>query len=363
MRGRLYSTSLQLHRYLLQAEIAALTMRSPGILVCTVASFFWLVATTPIKRASSVPSYVTQYAPVVYLAQGEQYYPSDIGQQLVHTIPYVNYTAIPDPPSPLTLDNLNQLNNYGNNGAYVYLQSIEGAASNAGWFKGVIPDGSGRTENAISSVIITVNHGSGLLDAFYFYFYAFNMGNMILGSPYLIFGDHVGDWEHTMVRFLNGVPQAIWLSQHEVGEAFTYSAMQKAGVRPVVYSAIGTHANFATVGTHQTTVANLNLPYGPFQDTTSQGALWDTTSSTYAYSYAPSSNTFAAYDGVSPVNWLYYLGRWGDDQLPNNAPGQVNFLGLVKYEAGPTGPITKVLNRSAVCPDSSTCVVRPILTP
>ena len=305
---------------------------------------------------------MTQYAPVVYLAQGEQHYPSDIAQQLVHTTPYVNYTAIANPPSPLTLNNLDQLNNYGNNGANVYLQSIEGATSNAGWFQGVAPDGRGLTESAISSAIITVDHGSGLLDAFYFYFYAFNMGNMILGSPYLIFGDHVGDWEHTMVRFQNGVPQALWLSQHEVGEAFTYSAMQKAGIRPVVYSAIGTHANYATIGTHQTTIANLNLPFGPFEDTASQGALWDSTLSTYVYSYTPSSNTFAAYDGVTSVNWLYYLGRWGDNQLPDNGPGQVDLFGLRKFVSGPTGPITKVLNRSAVCPDSSTCIVRPVLT-
>lgn len=38
-----------------------------------------------------------------------------------------------------------------------------------------------------------------------------------------------------MVRFLDGVPQAMFYSQHSDGEAFTYSAVEKEGVRPVLY--------------------------------------------------------------------------------------------------------------------------------
>jgi hypothetical protein len=57
-------------------------------------------------------------------------------------------------------------------------------------------------------------------------------------------GNHVGDWEHTMIRFNNGTPESIWLSQHEAGEAFLYTTMHKtASGRPIVYSANGTHAN------------------------------------------------------------------------------------------------------------------------
>ena len=60
----------------------------------------------------------------------------------------------------------------------------------------------------------------------------------------LTFGDHVGDWEHTMVRFINGVPSIVYYSQHSSGAAYTYSAVDKIGVRPVSYSGIGTHANY-----------------------------------------------------------------------------------------------------------------------
>lgn len=51
-----------------------------------------------------------------------------------------------------------------------------------------------------------------------------------------------------MIRFSEGVPQAIWYSQHASGQAFTYGATEKNGKRPVVYSGNGTHANYAIPG-------------------------------------------------------------------------------------------------------------------
>ena len=60
----------------------------------------------------------------------------------------------------------------------------------------------------------------------------------------LRFGNHVGDWEHTMVRFINGTPNAVYFSAHSGGSAYKYSAVEKVGDRPVTYIGNGTHANY-----------------------------------------------------------------------------------------------------------------------
>ena len=51
-----------------------------------------------------------------------------------------------------------------------------------------------------------------------------------------------------MIRFVDGSPDAIWYSQHASGQAFTYAAFEKKDKRPYVYSAKGTHANYAIEG-------------------------------------------------------------------------------------------------------------------
>jgi hypothetical protein len=169
--------------------------------------------------------------------------PSDIGAQLVHTRPEVNFAAVEGAPSPLTLDNLDSLNALG--GKNVFLTSLDDVTTNPAWLNGVKPDGAGKTNGAASTAVIVNDHGAGNIDAFYMYFYAYNGGPFVIDQEV---GDHVGDWEHTMVRFANGVPQAVWFSQHSFGEAFTYDAVEKQGKRPVAYSAKGSHANYATTG-------------------------------------------------------------------------------------------------------------------
>jgi hypothetical protein len=62
-----------------------------------------------------------------------------------------------------------------------------------------------------------------------------------------------------MLRFENGIPKAVWYSQHEYGEAFTYEAVQKVGTRPIAYSAKGSHANYATAASHDLHVHGMSL--------------------------------------------------------------------------------------------------------
>lgn len=147
----------------------------------------------------------TLLAPKVWLQSQDPYYPSDIGAQLAHTKPKINFVEVAGAPNPLTLDNLASLNALG--GQSVYLTSVDDVTKNPAWLNGVKPDTSGKTNGATSCAVIVNDHGAGNVDAYYMYFYAFDVGNTVLGQEV---GNHVGDWEHNMIRFKNGIPQAVW---------------------------------------------------------------------------------------------------------------------------------------------------------
>ena len=281
--------------------------------------------------------------------------------QISNTNPMVNFTVVGVTQSPLTLDNLDILNSFGNDGRDVFLTSILDVTTSPKWLNGVVPDTSGKTNDATSCSIIVNDHGSGLVDVFYMYFYAYNQGNTVLFRE---LGDHIGDWEHNMIRFKDGVPQQIWYSQHNNGEAFTYKTVEKEGERPIGYSARGSHATYATAGTHDHTIPDLNLPRGLIQDYTSKGRIWDPTKSAYWYTYDAETSSFHNVDGKSPLGAMYFKGQWGDEQYASSDPRQDDFLGFYKYVGGPTGPQDKQLNRTKVCPDNGIlCIIRDTLGP
>lgn len=179
----------------------------------------------------------------MWLHSEDPYFPSDIGAQLAHTQPRTNFVAVQGAPSPLTLDNLASLNSLG--GPNIFLTSVDDVTTNPAWLNGVKPDSAGKTNGAISAAVIVNDRGSGNVDVFYMYFFAFNRGNTVFGRE---IGSHVGDWEHNMIRFKDGKPQSLWYSQHAYGQAFTYGAVEKRGPRPIAYVAKGAHAIYAIDG-------------------------------------------------------------------------------------------------------------------
>jgi hypothetical protein len=90
--------------------------------------------------------------------------------------------------------------------------------------------------------------------------------------------------------------------------------------------------------------------------------MWDPVLSAYSYRYDGSSQKFSSYDNKFPVNWLYFVGRWGDDAPPKGSSGQVDIFGQKRYVGGPTGPLDKRLVRENMSGDKNDNWVRPFLT-
>ncbi|KAI9836779.1 MAG: hypothetical protein M1819_000944 [Sarea resinae] len=383
-----------------------------------------------------IPGFVLDYAPLVHLNSGEQFWPCDIEEHLNHVTPHLNYTPVTRHHPNLT--NLDRLNEY-NRGRYVFLKSDDDVEERPEWLggeknipntpgewaddedetawaewdgriDGELPDdveygregwfdvGEGSVRNLgglrpnptgsgapvptdtvegeelmdeapetpkrslgkrvrggrsdAPAVLIVVDKGDGVVDAFWFYFYSYNLGNIVLNVR---FGNHVGDWEHSLVRFYNGQPKAVFFSEHFFGEAYSYEAVEKIGKRPVVYSAIGTHAMYATPGTHE-----YILPWGLLHDFTDRGPLWDPLLNSHAYTYDYLSDTLRSSNVTpsAPTEWFYFAGHWGDKSYPLSDKRQYRFAGQYHYVNGPLGPRFKNLGRKKICQGNGDCTVK-----
>ena len=342
--------------------------------------------------AQDIPSYVLEYAPLVYLDEDEEYWPGDMGQHLLHTTPELNYEPIQELlRTTMNLTNLDMLNHY-EKGRPVYLTSNDNPADDPPWLNGEenipssIPEQGAYSVASFSAkggyskapaVLIVVNKGNGIVDAFWFFFYSFNQGNSVLT---LTWGNHIGDWEHTLIRFQHGKPKLAYLSEHNFGSAYSFQALEKIDSRvslrtfeldhvrleklmreqPVVYSAIGTHAMYASAGPHP-----YALPLGLLRDHTSRGALWDPALNLHSYTYNHKTDNLVAssLNADAPTAWFFFNGHWGDKFYPLSDPRQYGFVGQYHWVNGPLGPRFKHLSRRKVCQGSYSepCEIRTTL--
>ncbi|KAH7118889.1 hypothetical protein B0J11DRAFT_79609 [Dendryphion nanum] len=383
------------------------------------------------RTIGEIPDYVTEYAPYIYLYSGEEFWPCDVDDHLIHTTPHLNYTSLQASSDHPNLSNLNDLNRWGR---FVYLQSNDNVEDRPEWLGGKtnipdvpedsepdtdpvdpVPSKDGKYEEDVEgeqedwfnvgigdtkekggirptvtttsdnakatkapedefwhselirrrkgrkvvggrsdapATLIVVDKGDGIVDAFWFFFYSYNLGNTVFNVR---FGNHVGDWEHTCVRFQHGVPKAIFFSEHSFGEAYTWDAVEKIGKRPVGFSATGTHAMYATSGVHP-----YILPGGILHDVTDRGPLWDPTLNLYSYTYDYKNDYLRASNITpkAPIEWFYFIGHWGDKFYPLSDPRQYRFLGQYHYVNGPLGPRFKNLGRQEICQGNEECLLK-----
>ncbi|KAI1262678.1 hypothetical protein F5Y18DRAFT_149506 [Xylariaceae sp. FL1019] len=307
--------------------------------------------TKPLQKRDTLPDYAITYAPITYLYSGEAYYPSDISVHLAHVQPEAEFVAI-GANNSVNVNNLNALN------SSVYLTASEKPSNNPYWITSGYgkPDASGLS--GAPGTIIAVEKNETWTDVFYFHFYSYNYGGKVLG---INFDDHVGDWEHVMIRFINSEPYAIYHSQHSAGSAYYWDVMTFSGSRPQTYVGNGGHANYATAGKQEYTVAA-----GIVTDTTDAGVAWDMTLNYRGYYYDNSTNTFTSAGGAGvggteqggeTADWLNWLGRWGDEQYPLTYLGQYCIFDECHYVTGPTGPVAKNLGRNAMCQAEDGCEI------
>lgn len=299
-----------------------------------------------LQTSGDLPSYALTYAPIVHLSSRERFWPSDPAVHLQHvTAKKVNFSDDAAAPRPLTLSNLN----YPGSNNNTWLTSNDDVSKEPEWLLSNYgkPDNNGKSAAlpAIIAIDKTDLIGPGYVDIYYAFFYSYNRGNTFNNA---IYGDHVSDWESLLIRFLNGKPQAIHYSQHSDGTGYTYAAVPKEGLRPITYCAEGSHANYATVGSHP----RLG---GAISDRTEAGPGWDITLNYAGYWYSAAQGFVATTGNKLPTGWLEFLGNWGDQQYPDSDPRQRSLAGLAyRYTNGVPGPIGHNLLRKTLC-QSSDC--------
>lgn len=90
------------------------------------------------------------------------------------TRPQVKFVELAGAAPELTLNNLDTLNALSSDGGRdIYLTSVDDVTTNPAWLDGYAPDPTtGKTGDAVTSLIIVTDRGGGNVDAFYFYFFA-----------------------------------------------------------------------------------------------------------------------------------------------------------------------------------------------
>uniref|UniRef100_A0A6P7GDX6 Vacuolar protein sorting-associated protein TDA6 isoform X1 n=1 Tax=Diabrotica virgifera virgifera TaxID=50390 RepID=A0A6P7GDX6_DIAVI len=194
----------------------------------------------------------------------------------------------------------------------------------------------------------------------YWIFYPYNLGkdicvlgkvpalrifNTCLGNVKTI-GNHVGDWEHMSLSFVGkNVPDQLYLAAHTSGAFYTYNEQQRyfkldeiekksvhlgkypelirtQGDHPVVFSAYGSHGMWGSPGVQE----YVKVP--KLTDMTGYGTPWKTWNNVKIYHIGHETLP----------SWMTFRGRWGN---PKKSCLLIKKFGICEYSDGPTGIVRK----------------------
>lgn len=283
---------------------------------------------------------VKQYAPLVYLHSDEDFNPSSVE----FFLRYMNIDF--------------------NQSHWKTKESIDCAScTNLSFFSGqsVAVD----KVPVYAMIVPKPNIGQDITDVFYWFFYPYNRGKRVCISPiynngncwgkYSTFGHHVGDWEHVTIRFKDDKPLQLYLAQHDFGQSFDWGDYrvqyiknvdnynQTVNMRPILYSAKGSHGTYAEPGDH---VYYKIFNGDKLVDKTNKGKAWQTWQNIILI---PNNDHKSM-----TKNWHNYSGRWGNPKQTCTFLG-INFEKIFKsciLNDGPRGPgFKEATNSSQNCYD------------
>ncbi|KAI9335011.1 hypothetical protein DFJ73DRAFT_663451 [Zopfochytrium polystomum] len=283
------------------------------------------------------------YAPLIKYHPDELYFSSSVDYMWPHyTMLNGDGSPVPGAPSPLNAGNVDFLTRQGKDASGTYL-SVPG--SPAGDPK-VGPGDSylyvGRDLGTSAPIYAFVVPKDFAVDIYYWVFSPYNLGKKITGLGYV--GDHVGDWEHIMVRTLNGAAVSVDYNAHSggAGEGSLKADDPRitwSGTHPVAYAALGSHGLWPTAGSNvYKTIAGVYK----LVDECGDGAEWQTWNNVTTINYRQA----AGYTGS--LSWLNYNGHYGN--VGDSTCWFHSLVGECKFSDGPghpnrdmTGPPAQVL--------------------
>jgi hypothetical protein len=257
------------------------------------------------------------FAPRIWLAQGEDYFPSSVE----YTLPYMD----------------RYLN--ANSGKYE-LKTKETLSSPST----KLPYFVGDLANA-PNYAFWVEQEYNNVDFVYFQFNPYNLGKTVNGTEV---GNHVGDWERVTVRMAKFVynntayvkPVQAFYGAHSFGTTYRWDEVIKVnGTHLVAYNADGSHGMWKDAGNH----VYQDLGFTQLTDVTNQGTAWDTWNNLQAFQYYPLQATGNGLGNAWP-SWLNkdYTNPSGGSVYRFGNPAQGSYFGQPMLDNGPTGPQEKL---------------------
>ena len=230
-------------------------------------------------HSQSAASLAARYAPVLHFASGEAFYPTSVdyilsSSTLVSRNPDGSLQTVDANPTAGTLGNYQDANMFLDNRYGNYSQIAADYASKGpgvGYYAYV------HVVNESSSTVIQ-----------YWLFYAYNNGQL---------NDHQSDLEVVEI-FLDasGNPTQALYSQHLAGETAAWGDVETSDGHPVVYVALGSHANYFRAYQGRIGIEN---------DVVNDAGLTITPDQLHLVTLQDGSNRPA------DQSWLAFPGRWG----------------------------------------------------